>query len=240
MRRLALGWAWPLLLLAAVLLLAWALGLPELLASGALLPWLRAAQGYAAAHPLPAAFAYVVLYTALVAVSVPTGTVLTVSGGALFGPALGTALAVAGATAGAILLFLATRGTLGAALARRHATLLARVQPRLERDGFAGLLALRFVPIVPFWLVNLAAGIVRMRLLPFALATGLGIIPATAVFASAGAGFADALAAGTPPGPSLLLRPAILLPLLGLAVLSLLPIVARQARRSRIRQARRS
>ena len=93
MRRLALGWAWPLLLLAAVLLLAWALGLPELLASGALLPWLRAAQGYAAAHPLPAAFAYVVLYTALVAVSVPTGTVLTVSGGALFGPALGTALA---------------------------------------------------------------------------------------------------------------------------------------------------
>ncbi len=117
-------------------------------------------------------------------------------------------------------------------LARRYDTLLARVRPRLERDGFAGLLALRFVPIVPFWLVNLAAGIVQMRLLPFALATLLGIIPATAVFASAGAGFAEALAAGTPPGLSLLLRPGLLLPLLGLALLSLLPMVVRQARRS--------
>ncbi|MBV9748350.1 MAG: TVP38/TMEM64 family protein [Acetobacteraceae bacterium] len=229
MRHLA--WAWPLLLLAAALLLAWALGLPQLLASGALPSWLRAGQAYAAIHPFLAALAYVTLYTALVAASVPTGTALTVSGGALFGPALGTALAVAGATAGAILLFLAARSTLGAVLARRHAALLARVQPRLERDGFAGLLALRLVPIVPFWLVNLAAGILRMRLLPFALATGLGIIPATAVFASAGAGFAGALAAGTPPGPSLLLRPGILLPLLGLAVLSILPMLVRQARR---------
>ena len=235
MRRLAQGWvpswAWPLLLLAAAALGAWTLGLRHILASGALGPWLRAAQGYATLHPVLAALAYTALYAALVAASVPTGTALTVSGGALFGPALGTALAVAGATAGAILLFLAVRSTLGAALAQRHAALLARVQPRLERDGFAGLLALRFLPVVPFWLVNLAAGVVGMRLLPFALATGLGIVPATAVFASAGAGVADALAAGTPPGPSLLLRPGILLPLVGLALISLLPMVARRARR---------
>ena len=227
----AWAWAWPLLLLAAVLLGAWALGVPHVLASSALASWLRAAQGYAAAHPFLAALAYIAFYTALVAASVPTGTVLTVSGGALFGTVLGTALAVAGATAGAILLFLAARSTLGAALARRHAALLARVRPRLERDGFAALLALRLVPVVPFWLVNLAAGVVGMRLLPFALATLLGIVPATAVFASAGAGFADALAAGAPPGSSLLLRPGILLPLLGLALLSLLPIVVRQVRR---------
>jgi uncharacterized membrane protein YdjX (TVP38/TMEM64 family) len=222
--------AWPLLPVAAVLLGAWALGVPHLLAPGELAPRLRAAQDFTAGHPVLAALAYLALYTVLVAASVPTGTALTVSGGALFGPVLGTALAVLAATAGAVLLFLAARGTAGAALARRHGALIARVRPRLERDGFAGLLALRFVPVVPFWLVNLAAALVGMRLAPFALATLVGIVPATAVFAAAGAGFADALAAGAPPGPALVLRPGILLPLVGLALLALLPMLVRRHR----------
>ncbi len=110
MRSLASGWAWLLLLLAAVLLLAGMLGLPHLLASGALASWLRVVQGYAATHPVLTALGYVMLYTVLVAASVPTGTALTVAGGVLFGPALGTALAVAGATSGAILLVLANSG----------------------------------------------------------------------------------------------------------------------------------
>ena len=228
MRRLLR--AWPLILLAAALLGAWALGLAHLAEPGALLPRLHAVQAYASSHPLRAALAYVALYTVLVAASVPTGTALTVSGGVLFGAVLGTTLAVLAATAGAVLLFLAARGTLGVALARRHGGLIARIRPRLERDGFAGMLALRFVPVVPFWLVNLAAALVGMRLLPFALGTLVGIVPATAVFASAGAGVADALAAGQVPGPGLVLRPEILLPLLGLAALSLLPMLVRRRR----------
>lgn len=229
MRRFAR--AWPLLLLAAVLIGAWAFGAPRLLAPGALASELRAAQDYAAAHPVLTPLAYVALYAAVVAASLPVAPVLTASGGALFGPVLGTALAVLGATAGAVLLFLALRSTLGAWLARHYGAALDRVRPRLERDGFAGLLALRLLPVVPFWLTNLAAALVGMRLLPFAVATGAGIVPGTAVFASAGAGFADALAAGAPPSPSLLLRPGILLPLVGLALLALLPVLVRHVRR---------
>lgn len=231
MRHLAR--AWPLVLLAAVLIGAWALGLPRLLAPGALGGWIRAGQALAAVHPFLAAVAYLALYAALVAASVPGGLPLSVAGGALFGPVLGTVLAVIGATTGAILLFLVARGTLGVALARRYGPLLARVRPRLERDGFSALLAMRLVPVVPFWLTNLAPALAGMRLLPYAAATLLGVVPATAVFVSTGAGLGDALANGALPSPSLLLRPGILLPLLALALLVLLPMAVRQVRRAK-------
>lgn len=228
-RRLA--WAWPLLLLAALLLGAWALGGPRLLAPETLGRRLAQARAFAASHAALAAASYAVLYAVLVAASVPAGTALTVLGGAVFGSVLGGALAVTGATAGAAVLFLAARSTLGAALARRHGALLARVQPRLERDGFFAVLALRLLPFVPFWLVNLACGLVGLRLAPFLLGTALGIMPAATVLASAGAGLGNVLTGNAPLDPWLLLRPAVLLPRLGLAALAALPILLRSLRR---------
>lgn len=231
MHRLARAWPW--VLLAALVIAAWVLGARHLLAPGALGGWVRAGQQLAAVHPLVAALVYVAVYAGLVAASVPVGLALSVSGGALFGPVLGTILAVLGSTTGAILLFLLARGTVGAALARRYGPQLDRVRPRLERDGFAALLAMRLVPVVPFWLTNLAPALAGMRLLPYAAATIIGVVPAAAVFVSAGAGLGDALASGALPSASLLLRPGILLPLLGLALLVLVPMLVRQVRWAR-------
>jgi len=58
--------------------------------------------------------------------------------------------------------------TLGGWLAGRARGLLDRVRPGLERDGFSYMLALRRLPVVPFWLVNLALALVGMRLGSFA------------------------------------------------------------------------
>ena len=104
-----------------------------------------------------------------------------------------------GATGGAVLLFLAARSTLRPLLARRARPFLERVGPALERDGFSYLLALRLLPVLPFWLLNLAPALVGMRLAPYTAATFLGIIPGTVVFASIGAGLGDVLASGGPP-----------------------------------------
>jgi len=155
-----------------------------------------------------------------------------VAGGVLFGLAAGSIYAVLGAWLGAILVFLAARYALGELLERRAGKLLDRVRPGLQRDGFSYLLALRLLPIVPFWLMNLAPALAGMRLAPYAAATLLGIVPATIVFVSLGAGFGDALSAGQQPDLSIVFRPAVLLPLLGLAVLALLPIGVRQWRRA--------
>ena len=234
MRHLA--WAWSLLLLAAVLLGAWVLDLPQVLAPETLGRHLAQARALAASHATLAAASYAALYALLVAASVPVGTALTVLGGAVFGSLLGGALAVTGATTGATALFLAARSTLGTVLARRHGALLARVRPRLERDGFFAVLALRLLPFVPFWLVNLACGLAGLRLAPFLLGTALGIVPAATVLASAGAGLGNVLAGDAPLDPWLMLRPAVLLPRLGLALLAMAPILLRSLRKGDVRR----
>lgn len=218
----------PLLLVVAALALAYAFGLHRSLSFEALGQGQDALRGLVAAHPLLAPLAYVAAYAAAAALSLPGAVVITLAGGLLFGTLAGGTLAVIGATLGATLLFLAARHALGDWLAARAGPLMERVRPGLERDGFSYLLALRLIPLFPFWLVNLAPALVRMPLRSFVAATFLGIIPGTFVFASVGAGIGEVLAQGRQPDLSVILRPAVLLPLLGLALLSLLPVAWRR------------
>jgi len=221
-RPSALARAWPLLLIAGLLALAWASGAARLLSFEALAEHRATLVAWVAARPVAAAAAYVGLYVAVVALSLPGGAVMTLAGGFLFGVWLGTALTVAGATVGACALFLAARSALAPLVAGRAAGLLDKVRPGLERDGFFCLLTLRLIPVVPFWLLNLAPALVGMPFGAYAAATALGIIPGTVVFAGIGAGLGEILAAGGRPDLSVILSPPVLLPLLGLAGLSLL------------------
>jgi uncharacterized membrane protein YdjX (TVP38/TMEM64 family) len=232
MTRARLKHLLPLALLAAGLVALWALGLQQNLSWASLARHQTELLTAVAARPIETGGAYVVVYTILVACSVPEAAIVTVAGGLLFGTVLGGALAVIGATLGAIALFLAARTAFVDLMAARAAPFLARIRPGIERDGFLYLLAIRLVPIFPFWLVNLAAAACGMRLIPFALATLLGIIPGTLVFAAIGAGVAEVLANGGTPDFSVVFSPHVLLPLLGLAMLTLLP-VAWQAFRGR-------
>jgi uncharacterized membrane protein YdjX (TVP38/TMEM64 family) len=191
-----------------------------------------ALRAWAAAEPFAAAAAYVVLYAALVALSLPLGGIMTVTGGLLFGAAIGAGLAVVAATSGASVLFLLARGLLAPLFARRAGRLVDGVRAGLQRDGFSYLLAMRLIPVVPFWLSNLAPALAGMRLAPFVAATLLGILPATVVLAGIGAGVGEVLASGGRPDLSVLGSAPVLLPLLGLAALSLLPVVWRSWRRT--------
>ena len=136
-----------------------------------------------------------------------------------------------GATFGAVLLFLVVRLALRPVLARRFGTLLERIRPGLEQDGFSYLLALRLIPAFPFWLINLAPALVGMRLLPYAAATLIGVVPAAVVFASLGAGVGGVLAAGERPEVGVIFSLPVLGPLIGLALLSLLPVLWRHWRK---------
>lgn len=179
-----------------------------------------------------AAIGFIAVYAALIAMSVPGAAVLTVTSGLLFGCWLGTAYALVAATIGATVIFLAARAG--------FAGLLAKAGPRLKRleagfreNALSYLLAVRLMPIFPFWLVNLAAAVTGMRLSSYVLGTFLGMIPATFVFASLGSGIAKVLTEGGHPDLGVLFRPAILLPILGLAVLALLPVAYKRWRANR-------
>lgn len=197
-------------------------------------------------HRLLAVIAYIGLYIAAVALSVPGALFLTVSGGFLFGLAVGAAAAVIGATIGATLIFLVARTALGEPLLRRAGPRAARLAQGFRKDAFSYLLFLRLVPAFPFFLVNLVPAFAGVRLAPFIAATVIGIIPASLVYAFAGIGldsvitvqkaaYAECLAAGR--GDCHLtfvvrdiLTPQLLAALVALGLLALLPVVVRRFR----------
>ncbi|MGH7043526.1 MAG: TVP38/TMEM64 family protein [Acetobacteraceae bacterium] len=220
----------PLLVLVALGVALWRSGLMGDLSWAALARHQAELRAQVAAHPLIAPTAFVGLYALVVAFSIPEAALVTVTAGLLFGPWFGGGLAIVGATFGAVLLFLVARTALAGFVARRAQALLGRIRPGLERDGFSYLLALRLLPIVPFWLVNLGAALCGMRLFPYAVATLIGIIPTTLVFAWIGAGLGEVLAAGGRPDLSLIFSPMVLGPLLALAALSLAPVLWRRLR----------
>jgi uncharacterized membrane protein YdjX (TVP38/TMEM64 family) len=110
--------------------------------------------------------------------------------GAIFGSTLGTVYAVVSASIGATLAFLVTRYLLRDLVLARFGRRLEVMNNELEQRGLNYLLFLRLVPIFPFFLINLAAGLTRLPLRTFVLGTLLGIIPGGFVFVNAGASLA--------------------------------------------------
>jgi len=190
----------------------------------------------AGAARLMAALTFIVAYAGLVALSVPGAALLTVTGGFLFGPWLGGAYAVVGATLGATVVFLAARAGL-AGLAVRAGPWAQRIEEGFRRNGLNYLLVLRLIPIFPFWLVNLVAGAVGLRLWVYVLGTFIGIIPVTFIFASLGDGLGALVEEGKTPDLTILYRPGVLFPILGLAVLVLLPVIYQRWRTRNGREA---
>lgn len=166
---------------------------------------------------------FILGYAALTALSVPGAMLMTLASGFLFGPWLGALYALVGATAGACAVFLAARAGL-ASLADRAGPRVQRLKAGFREDALSYLLVLRLVPVFPFWLINLVAGASGMTLLVYLVATFFGMIPGALVYAGIGSGIGDLIAAGRHPDPYTIFRPNILLPLIGLAVLALLPV----------------
>ncbi len=220
-----------LLLLVGLVALAfalWASGLGSLLSWSSLARNHQVLAAWVQAHPILSAAGFVAAYAASTLLSLPVGALWTMSGGLLFGAAPGAGLAVLGATTGATLLFLIARSTLGEAMATRGGARMQSLRVRLRQDGFQYLLAIRLVPLFPFWLINLAAALCGMRLDSYIAATALGILPATAVYAWTGAGIGDVLAAGGRPDLGVIFSLPVLGPLLALAALSLVPLLWRR------------
>jgi uncharacterized membrane protein YdjX (TVP38/TMEM64 family) len=173
-------------------------------------------------------------YVAVVAFSLPGGAVMTIAGGFLFGTLIAGATVVVAATAGATILFLVARYALGDSLRGRAGPFVVRMEEGFRANALNYLLVLRLIPLFPFWLVNLVPAFVGVRTTTYVIGTFLGIIPGTFVYASVGNGLGAVFAAGETPDLAIIFEPEILLPIVGLALLALLPIAYKrfQARRT--------
>jgi uncharacterized membrane protein YdjX (TVP38/TMEM64 family) len=151
----------------------------------------QALADYYEAHRVATVAGFMVIYIVQTALSLPGAAILSLAAGAIFGSIFGTLYAIGAATIGATLAFLVTRYLLRDTILAKFGPKLEGINRELEARGFNYLLFLRLVPLFPFFLINLAAGLTRLPLRTFVLGTMIGIIPGGFVFVNAGASLAS-------------------------------------------------
>lgn len=177
------------LLLALVLLfavaMAWAIP-PGQLTLESLQRYHGLLMGWQQRAPLLSAGTYFLIYTAVAALSIPGAALLTLLGGALFGLWQGTLLVSFASTLGATLAMLTSRYLLREGIARRFSRQMATLDAGLARDGAFYLFALRLMPMLPFVLVNLLAGLTAIGVRRYWWVSQAGMLPATVIYLNAG------------------------------------------------------
>jgi len=186
---------------------------------------------FVATHYVQAVSIYLALYVLFVALSLPGAIWLTVAAGFLFGAIVGTILAVIAATSGASLLFLATKTSLGDYLRAHAGPWLAKVERGFADNQWSYLLAMRLFPAIPFFIANLVPAFLGVPLPVFVVTTFIGIIPATAIFATVGAGLGSVLETSVELNLHSLLTPQVKIALAGLAILAAVPVAVKFLRR---------
>lgn len=169
---------------------------------------------------------FIALY-ALAAVLFLPGTIMTLAGGALFGPLWGFAFNLTGATLGATLAFLSARYISGDWVARRGGARLQALVRGVEDEGWRFVVFVRLVPLFPFNLSNYALGLTRIPLLHYVIASFCAMAPGAFVYTWLGHAGREALTDGEDPARTLLLALGLL------AALIFLPRVIKRLRRGR-------
>ncbi len=244
-RRFSLRRVWPLGLIAAAMALFYLAGLHEHLSLDTIIRNNERLRAAVDAHTVATVAIYLGVYAFAVAVSFPGASLITIVGGFLFGAVLGTALTVVAATAGAVVIFLAARSSLGGVLRDKAGPFVKRFAEGFSENAFNYLLFLRLVPLFPFWLINVAPALFDVPLRTYVLATVIGIIPGTLAYTLVGDGLGGLIAAQERANPGCadagtcqieigaLFTPGLLAAILALSVAALIPVVLKRWRRPR-------
>jgi uncharacterized membrane protein YdjX (TVP38/TMEM64 family) len=173
-------------------------------------------------HYVPAVVLFILIYVLQTSFSLPGATIMTLAGGFLFGSLWGPLYVNIGATTGATLAFLAARYLFHQWVERKFGDRLGPIQDGFAKNAFSYLLTLRLIPFFPFFLVNLLSGLTRVKVSTYIVATGVGIIPGSVVYAFAGRQL------GTINSLSELVSPRLLLAFSLLGLLMLVPVIYRK------------
>lgn len=201
-------------------------------------------------HLILAVIAYMAIYIAVVALSLPGAAAMSITGGFLFGWAISVPTTVVAATAGATIVFQAVKTSFGATLAERAGPMVQKLSHGFAEDAFNYLLFLRLVPVFPFFVVNAVAGLCQVRVKTFVMATAIGIIPGAIAFAYLGTGLGSIITAQTAAhdaclaergaancklelDPSLLVTRELIISFVVLGVVALLPIAIKHLKKAR-------
>ncbi|MCC6597784.1 MAG: TVP38/TMEM64 family protein [Alphaproteobacteria bacterium] len=176
----------PLIVLVMLMAVAFASGLHEKISLQVLQENKGAMLDVVASRPIVTALAFMAVYIVFVALSLPAATLLTLTGGFLFGPWLGTFYVVTAATIGATIIFFITKTSLGTTLREKAGGLYKRIEGNMNDNAAGYLLFMRLVPVFPFFLVNIVPALFNVKSRTYILTTFFGIIPGSFVYVNLG------------------------------------------------------
>ena len=180
----------PLIVLGAVIALIFGMGWNRYLSLDTLRDHGQAFRAFTAENYLLSLLMLMALFAVLTASVVPGVFFLTITAGYLFGPWVGGISTSIAATGGALIVYAVARSALGETLRRkaeRDAGLMQKVCEAIDRDTFWYVLASRLAVVVPFHMINLAAGVMAVRLTTYTAATVIGLLPAHIIYCWIGA-----------------------------------------------------
>lgn len=220
----ALKRLWPLLLVASAMAAVFIFDLDRFLTFQALKENRSFLLEWTQENRVLAGFVFVCGYCVMVALSVPGAVWATLAGGFVFGTALGGIYVVLGATIGATVIFLIARYALADMLRAKAGNAIRKMETGFNENALSYMFVLRLVPLFPFWLVNLVPAFLGVPLGTYIIGTFFGIIPGSIVYVSVGNGLGAVFEQGGVPDLGIIFKPEVLLPILGLAALSLIPV----------------
>ena len=141
---------------------------------------------YISHNPLLSGGIFIFIYVIATALSLPGAAVLSLSGGFFFGLFPGILYVLMGATFGAFMAFLISRYLLGDFIQQKYSEKLTKFNQEIEKNGKFHMLTLRLIPVFPFFLVNILAGVTKIKPLTFLWTSFIGMLPGSFVFVYTG------------------------------------------------------
>ena len=173
---------------------------------------------YHSAHPIASAAAFFAIYVAVTGLSLPGAALMTLIAGAIFGLLWGIVIVSFASSIGATLAFLVSRFLLRDWVQARFGDRLKTIYAGIDRDGAFYLFALRLVPALPFFVINLVMGLTSLSTRTFFWVSQVGMLAGTVVFINAGTQIGQLRSIGGILSPGLLAS---------FALLGLFPFLAR-------------
>ena len=142
-------------------------------------------------NPVTFGAGFFLIYVGVTALSLPGAAVMTLAAGAVFGLLWGLVLVSFASTVGATLAMLVARFLLRDQVQTRFGDRLASINEGMEREGAFYLFTLRLIPAIPFFVINLAMGLTRIKVPVFFLVSQVGMLAGTLVYVNAGTQLAE-------------------------------------------------
>ena len=222
----------PLLLVVVAMAAVFALDLDRFLSFHALKEHREFLLHWAEDNELLAALVFIAAYCVMVALSIPGAVWATLAGGFVFGTAMGGMYVIIGATLGAMVIFLIARYALADFFRAKAGSAIRKMEAGFNENALSYMFVLRLVPLFPFWLVNLVPAFLGVSLRTYVIGTFFGIMPGSLVYVSVGNGLGSVFEQGGKPDLGIIFSFEILGPILGLAALSLVPVLYKRYRAS--------